>query len=124
MKKHNIIKIVWIMTILAISAPVFAANPESDSLVTPEGEKLKAHYSKMLADLKQQITRLEPSVDEKQKAEFTRLLGALEDVPPVTKIVMGTEREVKYGPGNPAFSDKQKEVLAASRAVMKDIETF
>ncbi|MBT3201895.1 MAG: hypothetical protein HN350_18500 [Phycisphaerales bacterium] len=61
-------------------------------------------------------------MDEKQKAEFTKLLGALINVPPVTKIVMGNEVSVKYGPGNPAFTEKQKEVLKAARVVMKDIE--
>jgi hypothetical protein len=34
--------------------------------LTPEGKKLEAHYSKMLADLKPQITRREPKVEEKK----------------------------------------------------------
>ena len=124
MKKHDIIKSVWIMTILAISTSVFAAGRPAPVSLTPEGKKLEAHYSKMLADLKEEIKRLEPKVDEKKKAEFTKQFGALENVPPVTKIVMGNEVTVKYGPGNPAFAEKQKEVLTAARAVMKDIEAF
>jgi hypothetical protein len=125
MKKYDFIKIVWIAAALVMSTPVFAAdNPEPASL-TPEGKQLEAHYSKMLADLQEAVKRLEPKVDEKKKAEFTGLLGALENVPPVTKTVMGKrEVEVKYGPENPAFVEKQKEVLAAARVVLKDIEPF
>jgi len=124
MKKHDTIKGVWIMTILAISTSVFAAGRPAPVSLTPAGKKLEAHYSKMLADLKEEITRLEPKVDEKKKAEFTKQFGALRSVPPVTKIVMGKDVTVKYGPGNPAFAEKQKEVLTAARAVMKDIEAF
>jgi hypothetical protein len=124
MKKHDIIKRVWIMTILVLSTSVFAAGKPAPVSLTPEGKKLEAHYSKMQADLKEAITRLEPKVDEKKKAEFTKQFGALENVTPVTQIVMGNEVAVKYGPGNPAFAEKQKEVLTAARAVMKDIEAF
>ncbi len=124
MKKHDTIKSVWIMTILAISTSVFAARRPAPVSLTPEGKKLEGHYSKMLADLEEEIKRLEPKVDEKKKVEFTKQFGALRSVPPVTKIVMGKEVSVKYGPGNPAFVEKQKEVLTAARAVMKDIEAF
>ena len=124
MKKHDTIKSVWIMTILTVSTSVFAARRPAPVSLTPEGKKLEAHYSKMLADLEEEIKRLEPKVDEKKKAEFTKQFGALGNVPPVTKIVMGKEVTVKNGPGNPAFAVKQKEVLAAARAVMKDIEAF
>jgi len=124
MKNHDIIKSVWIMTILVLSTSVFAAGKPAPVSLTPEGKKLEAHYSKMLADLKEEITRLEPKVDEKKKAEFTTQFGSLENVTPVTEIVMGNEVSVKYGPGNPAFAEKQNEVLTAARAVMKDIEAF
>jgi hypothetical protein len=124
MKKHDIIKSLGIMMILAISTPVFAAAKPAPVSLTPEGEKLEAHYSKMLADLEEEIKRLEPKVDEKKKAEFTKQVGALKNVTPVTKMVMGNEVSVKYGPGNPAFAEKQKEVLTAARVVMKDIDTF
>jgi hypothetical protein len=130
MKKHNIIKRVWIMTILVLSTSVFAAGRPAPVSLSPEGKKLEAHYSKMLADLKQAITRLEPKVDEKKKADFTKQLDALSNVPPITKKVKDhiaqVVREVtlKCDPGNPAFVEKQEEVLLAARAVMKDIETF
>ncbi|MFZ9937329.1 MAG: hypothetical protein ACO3JG_09765, partial [Luteolibacter sp.] len=124
MKNSDFIKSAWIAAALVISTPAFAAeNPEPASQ-TPEGKKLEAHYSKMLADLQEQIKRLEPKVDEKKKAEFTGLLGDFENLPPVTKTVMGKEVVVKHGPDNPAFVEKQKEVLAAARVVLKDIETF
>jgi formylglycine-generating enzyme required for sulfatase activity len=130
MKKHDIIKSVWIMTILAISASTVVARRPATVSLTGEGKKLEAHYSKMLADLTEQIKRLEPKVDEKKKAEFTKSLDTLRNVPPVTKTVRypltGVVKEVtlKCDPGNPAFVEKQKEVLLAARAVMKDIETF
>jgi hypothetical protein len=66
MKKHDAIKSVWIMTVLVLSTTVFAAGKPTPVSLTPEGKKLEAHYSKMLADLKQQITRLEPKVEEKK----------------------------------------------------------
>jgi len=124
MKKHDPIKSVWIMAILAISTTVFAARRPAPVSLTPEGKKLEAHYGKMLADLEEEIKRLKPKVDEKKKAEFTKQFGALGNVPPVTKTVMGKEVTVKHGPGNPVFAETQKEVLTAARAVMKDIEAF
>jgi len=123
-KKHNITKSAWIITILALSTSVFAVAKPAPVSLTPEGKKLEAHYSKMLADLKEAITRLEPKVDEKKKAEFTKQFDALNNVTPVIKIVMGNKVDVKYGPGNPAFAEKQKEVVTAARAVMKNLETF
>lgn len=124
MKKPNLIKNVWIAMILTLSTSVLAAGKSEPIILNPEGRKLEAHYSKMLADLKETITRLEPKVDEKKKAQFTKQLGSLGSVPAVTKTVMGNEVAVKYGPDNPAFVGKQKEVLTAARVVMKDLETF
>jgi len=124
MKKPNLIKNVWIAMILTLSTSVLAAGKSEPIILNPEGRKLEAHYSKMLADLKETITRLEPKVDEKKKAQFTKQLGSLGSVPAVTKTVMGNEVAVKYGPDNPAFVGKQKEVLTAARVVMKDHETF
>ena len=124
MKINDFIKSVSIITALALSVSVFAAEIPPPVSLTPEGKKLEAHYSKMLADLKEEIKRLEPKVDEKKKAEFTNRVAALGDVPPVTKTVMRKEVTVKHGPDNPAFVEKQKETLAAARVVMKDIESF
>ena len=70
-KNHNIIKSLWIMTILVLSTSVFAAAKPAPVSLTPEGKILEEHYSKMLADLKKQIIPLAPKVDEKVKAEFT-----------------------------------------------------
>jgi hypothetical protein len=124
MKINDIITSVSIMTALALSTSVFAAEIPPPVSLTPAGTQLEAHYSKMLADLKEEIKRLEPKVDEKKKAEFTKRVAALGDVPPVTKTVMGKEVAVKHGPDNLAFVEKQKEALAAARVVMKDIESF
>lgn len=124
MKINDIIKSVSIMAALAISASVFAAEIPPPVSLTPAGTQLEAQYSKMLADLKEAIKQLEPKVDEKKKAEFTKRVAALGDVPPVTKTVMRKEITVKHGPDNLAFVEKQKETLAAARVVMKDIESF
>ncbi len=124
MKINDFIKSVSIMTALAISTSVFAAEIPPPVSLTPAGTQLEAQYSKMLADLKEAIKALEPKVDEGKKAEFTKRVAALGDVPPVTKTVMGKEVAVKHGPDNPAFVEKQNEALAAARVVMKDIETF
>ncbi len=110
--------------ILTLSTSVFAVGKSEPISLTPEGRKLEEHYSKMLADLKVEITRLEPKVDEQKRAGFIKQFGALGNVPAVTKTVMGNEVAVKYGPDNPAFVEKQKEVLTAARVVMTDIETF
>jgi hypothetical protein len=124
MKSNDIITSVSIMTALALSTSVFAAEIPPPVSLTPAGTQLEAHYSKMLADLKEAIKALEPKVDEGKKAEFTKRVAALGDVPPVTKTVMGKEVAVKHGPDNLAFVEKQKEALAAARVVMKDIESF
>ena len=110
--------------ILALSTSILATAKPAPISLSPEGKKLEEHYRKMLADLKDAITGLEPKVDEKKKAEFTKQFGTLGNVPPVNKIVMGKEVAVKYGPDNPAFVEKQKGVVTAARAVMGDIETF
>ncbi|MDE0837407.1 MAG: hypothetical protein OSA84_13755, partial [Akkermansiaceae bacterium] len=124
MKKQEIIMSAGIMTVLMLATSVFAAGKPAPVSLTPEGQKLEADYSKMLVELGKEITRLEPKVDEKKKAEFTTQFGTLGNVPPVTKVVMGNEVAVKYGPGNPAFVEKQKEVLTAARAVLKGIKAF
>ena len=124
MKKPGLIKNVWITMILALSTSILATAKPAPVSLSPEGKKLEEHYRKMLADLKDAITGLEPKVDEKKKAEFTKQFGTLGNVPPVNKIVMGKEVAVKYGPDNPAFVEKQKGVVTAARVVMKDIEKF
>ena len=124
MKNPGLIKNVWITMILALSTSILAAAKPAPVSLGPEGKKLEEHYRKMLADLKDAITGLEPKVDEKKKAEFTKQFGTLGNVPPVNKIVMGKEVAVKYGPDNPAFVEKQKRVVTAARVVMRDIETF
>ena len=93
-------------------------------VLTAQGEKIAAEYTKMLEDLRKEIVALAPKVDEKVKADFTERLGALNNVEPVIKRVMANDVTVKYGPGNPAFAEKQKEFLAAARAVIKKVETF
>jgi len=113
-KNHNIIKSLWIMTILVLSTSVFAAAKPAPVSLTPEGKKLEAHYSKMLEDLKKEIVSQVPRADEKAKAEFTKQLEALRNVPPITKNVKDrrtkVEREVtlKCDPGNPAFVENRR----------------
>ena len=99
MKKHDIIKSVSIMAALALSASVFAAESPPPGSLTSAGTQLEAHYSKMLADLKEAIKALEPKVDEGKKAEFTNRIAALGDVPPVTKTVADSNfvKELKGG---------------------------
>ena len=123
-KKHNIIKSVWIMTILALSTSVVTARRPAPVSLTPEGKILEEHYSKMLADLKKQIIPLAPKVDEKVKAEFTKQFSTLKDIEPVTVTVMQRPRTLRYGPAHPAFAEKQIKMLPAVRAVMKDVDTF
>ncbi len=124
MKKDIINRRVWTLIILVLSTCNFAVGKPAPLSLTPEGKKLEEQYDKMMNDLQESIKSLEPKVNEKKKAEFTSLLDDLVSVPPVTQIVMGTKRDVKYGPGNPAFTEKQKEVLTAARAVMDDIQDF
>ena len=124
MKKDIINRRVWTLIILVLSTCNFAVGKPAPLSLTPEGKKLEEQYDKMMNDLQESIKSLEPKVDEKKKTEFTSLLDDLLSVPPVTQIVMGTKRDVKYGPGNPAFTEKQKEVLTAARAVMDDILDF
>ena len=124
MKKQEIIMRAGIKTVLLLAASVLAAGKPAPVSLSSEGKKLEARYSKMLSDLKDEITRLEPKVDEKKKAEFTRQFGKLGNVTPVTKVVMGNEVSVKFGPGNPEFVETQKEVLTAARAIMEDIGAF
>jgi formylglycine-generating enzyme required for sulfatase activity len=130
MKTHDTIKSVLIMMILAMSASVVVARRPAPVSLTPAGKKIEAQYSKMLADLTEQIKRLEPKVDEKKKAEFTKSLGVLRNVPSITKTVRNRftklmeEVTLKCDPGNPAFVEKQKEVLLAARAVLKNVDVF
>lgn len=118
------------MAVLGLTTSVVVSAKPALVSLTPEGEKLEAHYSKMLEDLKKEIVCLVPKVDEKVKANFTEQLTALRKVPPITKNVKDhiakTVREVtlKCDPGNPAFVEKQKEVLLSARAVFKNSDVF
>ena len=130
MQQHDFIKSFWIMAVLGLTTSVVVSAKPALVSLTPEGGKLEAHYSKMLEDLKKEIVCLVPKVDEKVKANFTEQLTALRKVPPITKNVKDhiakTVREVtlKCDPGNPAFVEKQKEVLLSARAVFKNSDVF
>jgi hypothetical protein len=130
MKKPNLIRSVWITTIMALSTSVLAAGKSAPVSLSPGGKKLETHYSKMLADLKEEIVSLVPKGDEKVKGDFTKQLDELRNVPPITKNVKDhiaqVVREVtlKCDPGNPAFVEKQKEILLAARAVLKNVDVF
>ncbi|MDA7859700.1 SUMF1/EgtB/PvdO family nonheme iron enzyme [Akkermansiaceae bacterium] len=130
MQQHDFIKSFWIMTIMVLSTSVVAARRPAPVSLSPEGEKIEAHYSKMLEDLKKEIVSQVPRADEKAKVEFTKQLEAIRNVPPITKNVKDhiaqVVREVtlKCDPGNPAFVEKQKEVLLAARAVLKNVDVF
>ena len=130
MQQHDFIKSFWIMTVIGLTTSVVVSAKPALISLTPEGEKLEAHYSKMLEDLKKEIVFLVPKVDGNVKANFTEQLTALRKVPPITKNVKDhiakTVREVtlKCDPGNPAFVEKQKEVLLSARAVFKNSEVF
>ncbi|MBT7216536.1 MAG: SUMF1/EgtB/PvdO family nonheme iron enzyme [Verrucomicrobia bacterium] len=130
MQQHDFIKSFWIMTVLGLTTSVVVSAKPTLVRLTPEGEKLEAHYSKMLEDLRKEIVFLAPKVDEKVKTNFTEQLTALRKVPPITKNVkdhiakMVREVTLKCDPGNPAFVEKQKEVLLSARAVFKNSEVF
>ena len=130
MQQHDFIKSFWIMTIMVLSTSVVAARRPAPVSLSPEGEKIEAHYSKMLEDLKKEIVSQVPRADEKAKVEFTKQLEALRNVPPITKNVKDhiaqVVREVtlKCDPGNPAFVEKQKEVILAARAILKNVDVF
>ena len=115
---------------MALSTSVLAAGKSAPVSLSPGGKKLEAHYSKMLADLKEEIVSLVPKGDEKVKGDFTKQLDEIRNVPPITKNVKDhiaqVVREVtlKCDPGNPAFVEKQKEILLAARAVLKNVDVF
>jgi len=112
------------------SIQVAQARGRNKPELTAQGEKIAADYTKMLEALKKEIVSQVPRVDEKVKAEFIEHLSALSNVQPVTKTVKDpltkVVREVtlRCDPGNPAFADKQKEVLLAARAVLKNVDVF
>ena len=130
MQHHDFIKSFWIMTVLGLTTSVIAAAKPAPVSLTPEGEKLEADYSKMLTDLKQEIVSQVPKGDEKVKGDFTKQLDAIRNVPPITKNVKDHIAQVvrkvtlKCDPGNPAFVEKQKEVLLAARAFLKCVDGF
>jgi hypothetical protein len=110
--------------LMVMTAVAPARGSKGPVPLTAQGKKIAADYTKMLEGLKQEIVSLAPKVDEKVKTDFIEQLGALRSVPPVTKTVMGNEVSVTYGPGNPAFVEKQKEILMAARGVMKELDAF
>jgi len=76
MQQHDFIKSFWIMTVLGLTTSVVVSAKPTLVRLTPEGEKLEAHYSKMLEDLRKEIVFLAPKVDEKVKTNFTEQLTA------------------------------------------------
>ena len=81
MKKQKDIKRVSATIALVFVTPIFAVGKSETISLTAEGKKLEAYYSKMEADLRAEITRLEPKVDEKKKAELAKKFGTLKSVP-------------------------------------------
>ena len=126
MNKQRLIPIWCVATFVALMAMPFMAQARGRKapVLTAQGEKIAAEYTKMLEDLKQEIVSLAPKVDEKVKAEFTKQFSTLKNIEPVTVTVMKRPRTLRYGPAHPAFAEKQIETLAAARAVMKDIDAF
>jgi len=124
MNRQRLIPI-WCVAFVALMIMTSVAVARASKVpLTAQGEKIAAEYTQVLADLKKEIVLLAPGVDEKVKADFMGQLTALGSIPPVTKIVLGNPRTVKYGPDHPDFAEKQKEILPAVRAVMKDVDAF
>ena len=48
-----------------------AARGRRAPVLTAQGKKIAAEYTKMLEDLKKEVVSLVPRVDEKVKADFT-----------------------------------------------------
>ena len=112
------------IALMALASVSSARGKKEPPVLTAQGEKIAAEYSGMLEALKKEIGSLAPQVDENVKNGFTEQLAALRNVEPVTKVVMGKEVPVKFGPGNPAFVEKQIEVLATARALLKKVEAM
>ena len=66
MKKHNIIKSVWITTILTLATSVFAAGKPAPVSLTPEGKKLVERYSGMLNELRTELTAKAAKIDQEK----------------------------------------------------------
>ncbi|MBT7069186.1 MAG: formylglycine-generating enzyme family protein, partial [Verrucomicrobia bacterium] len=115
---------------LMVMSCVAQARGGNAPALTAQGERIAAEYTKMLEDLKKEIVSQAPRVDANVKAEFTKQLEALRNVPSITKNVRDlrtkTTREVtlKCDPGNPAFAEQRKEVLLAARAVLQNVDVF
>jgi hypothetical protein len=122
----------WCVAFVALMVMTFvpAARGGNAPELTAQGEKIAEEYTQMLEELKKEIVSLAPGVDGNVEADFTKQLEALRNVPPITKKVKNqitkVVREVtlKCDPGNPAFVEKQEEVLLAARAVMKNVDVF
>ncbi len=109
--------------LVTLAFSLSAAKPEPVEL-TAEGKKILASYNSMLANLKAEITKSAPAIDEKNKASFIMYHGRISKIP-----TRPNPAELKMAPptyfaGYEPYANAQGNALIAAKKVFKEIDPF
>ena len=115
-KKLILLSIVLLMAVVQTSA----RKPKYEIKLTENGKKIFAEYTKMLEDLKKEVVKELPKVDAKLKEDFEKARAAVsalkepKEGSPVKELKAYKE----------AKEISEERVMAASRAMIKSLDTF
>lgn len=109
---------------LAVAMVSAAWAREKSEPLTPEGQKLLATYTKMLEDLKKEVTAAAPKVDAGKKASFIELHGKIAKIPKAPNPNNLKLAPVTYCRGYEPYAAAQDKAFAAAKEVLKLVEPF
>lgn len=125
MKSHKFNKFFMINCLaLCAMASAMLAWGKDEVPLTPEGQALYESYTRMLEDLKKEISAAAPGVDEQKKASFIELHGEIAKLPKLPNPKDLKLAPVTYCAGNPAYAEAQANALIAAKAVLEEVKPF
>ena len=125
MNKRRMIGVLCLtMPVLMGVCHVSAARKKPQVPLIPQGEKLLATYTDMLAELKAEITASAPTINEQKKAAFIAAHAAVAKVPPQpnpNKLKLAPPR---YAPSHKLYAEAQSNAVAAATPLLSDVDAF
>jgi len=114
--------------VLAMGSAAHARGEEQVPL-TAEGHILRESYTRLLEDLKREITAAAPRIDEEKKTSFMELHGKIAEVPPMPnpdskKSLSKIFPRMHYSVLNPPYEIAQGKAVIAVQRVLEEAEPF
>jgi len=126
--KTNTTKHLVLLSCAIFLTMVFTVSARAKQQVelTPEGHKLLQSYTKILNDLKKDITKNAPVVDEQKKNSFIKFHDIIAKIPKRPNPKNLKMAPVTYSKGYPPYASAQGNALLAARVLFKEkeVDTF